>query len=157
MKEKLLKYYKLIVSASVLLSFIVLFLNCGAYIVDGEKIELASGFEMIFGKTEQGYKMLKFNGVGAILLLVMLWAMIIPFLENSVGKFTDIISVVLLILSGVIYLLLPSSSVHTSSFVERNFYPLAMNYVGAIIMFVAAIIVGYVFYLKLVSKKQKNG
>lgn len=155
MKDKLLKYYKIIVSACVLLSVVVLFFNCGAYIINGEKITVVNGFHMIFGKTDEGYKFLKFNGVGAILLLLMIWSMIMPHLENSVGKFTDIICAVLLVLSGVVYLLLPSTTVHSSSFVENNFYGLPMLYVGAIIMFVGAIFSAFMFCLKLRIKNNK--
>lgn len=154
MKDKFISYYKYIIAFMVLICFIFLFFDCGRFFgSNGKTLLFTTGYQMIFGKVEEDYQILSFNTQGFLLLILMVCSIIVPFLKKIIGKYTKLLATLLLLLITILYFGLPSSVVHTTSFIYNNYQGLAIVYIGSSLLLLTFIYSIYVTYLEF---KQKN-
>ncbi len=149
--EILKKYSKWILVCFVLIGFIFLFLPCGAYEYEGNVDYLSNGFQMIFGRKDQGYVIFGFNVLGFILFLFLILCLIIPWIKI---KYTFIIETTLLFISCFLYGFLPITVNHERREVHSLFKGQIALYIGLIFLILALII--SIYKLLLVLKKEKN-
>lgn len=146
--NKFVSYSKYIISSLVFISLILLAFNCGVYKSGNVMLLESSGFEMIFGKTSQGSKILGFNTTGFIMILTMVLAPTVLYFEKHIGKHTRLISIILLLISSVLFLMLPSSVVHISLEKANLFTSLPCIIIGANLLFVTALFSIFVLIVK---------
>ena len=146
--NKLVSYSKYIVSALVLIGLILLFFDCGVYKSGNIRMLESSGYEMIFGKKNQGTAILGFNTTGLIMLISMLASCIVLYFEKQIGKYTRLLSIILLLISSVLFLTLPSSVVHLSLEKANLFSSLPCIIIGANLLFVTALFSIFVLIVK---------
>ena len=96
------KYFNLITSALVFISFMFLLFPC---IEDGVVID---GIEMIFGYSVKNKAFLTFNVIGFIFLLLILFCIIFPLCYNEKNrKWAIILETFAILVVSVLYFLLP--------------------------------------------------
>lgn len=152
--KKLINISKYIVSTMVLVSIVFLFFNCGVYKSGNIILHESTGFEMIFGKQRDGVKILNFNVFGLIMLLTMISSCGVLFFEKQIGKKTHLASLVLLLVSAVLFFMLPSTVSHADMALANNFSSLPFTIVGANILFVAALFM--IFIIVIVNSEQEG-
>ena len=146
--NKLVAYSKYIVSTLVLIAFILLAFKCGAYKSGSIVMLESSGYEMIFGKYSNGTHIFGFNTTGFVMIISMFLSVIILYFEKFFGKYTRLLSIVLLLTSAVLFLMLPSSGVHISIPKANMFTSLPIIIIGANLLFVTALFSIFVLVVK---------
>ena len=146
--ERLIKYSKYIVSLLVFSCFVLLFFNCGEYRSESIVLHESTGYEMIFGKQTNGVRILNFNLFGFVLLITMLASSVVLFLEKYIGKKTRLISLICLLISSILFFLLPSTVSHAVIKNAHLFSSLPCVIIGANILFVTALFSIFIIVIK---------
>ena len=124
---------RLVVAYCLVLSFLCLFFDCGAYVFNGHVDNPTTGFEMIFGKQVDGYDLLNFNIAGLIILVVLcataIYSVVLHFVKKINKVAYPILSGILIFLA-VGYFCLPMSVRHAVPYVVGNFEAQMFHYAG---------------------------
>ena len=146
--KKLINISKYIVCTMVFASLILLFFNCGVYQSGNIILHKSTGFEMIFGKQQNGISILNFNIFGFIMILTMICSCVVLFLEKQIGKKTHLASLVLILVSTVLYFMLPSTVSHSDMSMAHTFSGLPLTIIGTNVLFVTALFNIFVIVIK---------
>ncbi len=151
--EFIKKYANWIVAFFVLMSFIFLFFPCGAYVYEEHMDYSSNGFQMIFGRQEQGYDIFGFSFLGFVLFLFLLGGIILPFANN---KKIFYIETPILLLASVLYFVLPKLVNHKRQMVSELFKGQPALYFGLIFIVLAFLFSLYIIIVEVMSKKKEE-
>ena len=157
--EFIKKNGRLVVAYCLVLSFMCLFFECGAYNYYGQLDNPTTGFEMIFGKEVDGYALLDFNIAGLIVLIVLcltaVFAIVLHFVKNVKKVFYPILSGVLIFLA-VGYFCLPLSVRHAVPYIKENFETQMFAYAGVACIGVAFIVSVIIMFFELFFDEEES-
>ncbi len=151
--EFIKKHANWILAFLVLMSFIFLFFTCGAYEYEGHLDYPSNGFQMIFGRQEQGYEIFGFSFLGFVLFLFLLGGIILPFAND---KRIYYIETPILLLASILYLILPKLVNHNRQMVDELFKGQTALYFGLIFIILAFVLSLYIMIVELMSKKKAH-
>ena len=157
--EFIKKNGRLVIAYCLILSFLCLFFDCGAYVYNGHVDNTCTGFEMIFGKQVDGYDLLKFNIAGLIVLIVLgltaIYSVVLHFVKKIKKVAYPILSGILIFLA-VGYFLLPKSVVHAVPYIKNNFETQMFAYAGVACIGVAFIVSIVIMFFELFFDEEEN-
>ena len=157
--EFIKKNGRLVVAYCLVLSFLCLFFDCGAYNYNGHLDNPTTGFEMIFGKQVDGYDLLDFNIAGLIVLVVLcataIYAVVLHFVKKIKKVAYPILSGILIFLA-VGYFLLPYSVQHSVPYIKNNFETQMFLYAGVACIGAAFVISIVIMFFELFFDEEEG-
>ena len=147
------KYSNYIISfISLLCLLCFLFLPICGYQINNNIDYPASGIYLTFGMKDNGWIIYKFNIVGLLLILLFLGCIVVPFFIKENNKLIIIITIVLSLITSILFFIFSLTVNHYSEYVKEIFIALPFNYIGASLMTLNSL---FIIYFKLIKDKEK--
>lgn len=152
------KYSNFIILGLIVISIILLFFPCGEYVYLKEPYYISSGWQLIFGRKIDGVEIFGVNISGIAMLVLMLFAIVLPFIGVLKSKYTSLFQSIVIAFADIFYFFLPITVNHKRYAIAHNYTSqrLIGLYIGAAILLVAALIALSVFLVNISEKEEKK-